>query len=118
MRRPFCRWRAWIIHLPSIFEYVRRSIASKERAGRKFEPWKNDVERRDQGLIDTLEDLYCSEGARVGWILLADSMEGSLVLLSLTGVVLWTELNRRRTIGATIFLAALAAAIVLALQSL
>jgi hypothetical protein len=44
-------------------------------------------------------------------------MAGSLVLLSLTGVVLWTGLNRRRTTGAVIFLVALGAGIVLALQS-
>jgi hypothetical protein len=84
--------------------------------------WKGgsliNVERRDQGLMNTLEGLHRGEGAQVGWILLADSIAGSMILLSLTGVLLWTELNRRKTIGATIFIVSLGTVIVLALQSL
>lgn len=84
--------------------------------------WKGSsmvsVERRDQGFVNTIEGLHRSEGAGVGWILLADSIAGSLILLSLTGVLLWTELNRRKTIGASIFVVSLAAAIVLASQSI
>ncbi len=86
------------------------------------EYWKGgtfiDVERRDQGIVATLENLHRSTGASVGWILFADSIAGSLILLSLTGVILWTELNRKRTIGASIFIVSLIAAIVLALQAL
>jgi len=76
------------------------------------------VERREQGVIGVLEAMHRSQGANVGWILLADSIAGSLVLLSLTGVLLWTELNRRRTVGAIIFMASLAAILVLAVDSL
>jgi uncharacterized protein len=86
------------------------------------EYWKGGtfvrVERREQGVIGVLESLHRSEGANVGWILLADSFAGSLVLLSLTGVILWTELNRRRTVGATIFTLSVIALIVLALDTL
>jgi hypothetical protein len=86
------------------------------------EYWKGEsfvtVERHDQGVLATLEGLHRSNGAGIGWILLADSMAGSLILLSITGVVLWTGLNRRRTLGATIFVGSLSAAVVLALQSL
>jgi hypothetical protein len=39
-------------------------------------------------------------------------------LLSLTGVILWTELNRGRTVGTSIFIVSLIAAIALALQTL
>ena len=84
--------------------------------------WKGgsfiNVERRDQGVVSTLEALHRGEGAKVGWILLADSMAGSLILLSITGVLLWTELNRRKTIGASIFVVSLVTVVVLALQSL
>jgi uncharacterized protein len=83
--------------------------------------WKGgnfvNVERRDQGLISTLEGMHRSEGAGIGWILFADSIGGSLILLSLTGVLLWTELTRRKTIGASIFAVSLVTMIVLALQS-
>ncbi|QGZ66846.1 peptidase [Paraburkholderia acidisoli] len=86
------------------------------------EYWKGGtfvaVERREQGLIAVLEALHRANGTTAGWILLADSIAGSLVLLSITGVILWTELNRRRTIGATIFFASIVAMILFAFQSL
>ncbi|TDY43342.1 putative PepSY-like transmembrane protein [Paraburkholderia rhizosphaerae] len=75
------------------------------------------VERREQGVIGVLEAMHRSQGANVGWILLADSIAGSLIVLSLTGVILWTELNRKRAIGATIFIVSLIAMIVLAADS-
>jgi hypothetical protein len=84
--------------------------------------WKGgtfvSVERREQGVIATLEGLHRSTGASAGWILLADSIAGSMVLLSLTGVILWTELNRRRTIGALIFMVSIATTLVLGMQTL
>ncbi|HTJ92545.1 MAG TPA: PepSY-associated TM helix domain-containing protein [Pararobbsia sp.] len=75
------------------------------------------VERRDQGVIATIEALHRSNGASIGWILLADSFAGSMILLSLTGVILWTGLNRRRTVGASIFIVSIIAIITLAAQS-
>jgi hypothetical protein len=84
--------------------------------------WKGDayvsVVRRDQGLIGTLMGLHRSQGAGIGWILLADSIAGSIVLLSITGVLLWTEMNRRKTAGAAIFIVSIMAMIVLAAGSI
>jgi uncharacterized protein len=76
------------------------------------------VERREQGLVGVLEAMHRSQGANIGWILLADSIAGSLILLSLTGVILWTELNRKRAVGATIFIVSVMTIIVLAADSL
>ncbi|ACC69283.1 conserved hypothetical protein [Paraburkholderia phymatum STM815] len=47
----------------------------------------------------------------VGWVLLIDTIAGSLILLSLTGVLLWTELNRRRTAGAVLIARSIVAAV-------
>ncbi len=85
------------------------------------EYWKGensvDVARRDLGWVATLEGLHRGNGVSLGWILFADSIAGSLILLSLTGVLLWTEMNRRKMIGASIFAVALITALVLAAQS-
>jgi hypothetical protein len=62
--------------------------------------------------------LHRSQGAGIGWILLADSIAGSIVLLSITGVLLWTEMNRRKTAGAAIFIVSIMAMIVLAAGSI
>ncbi|MBN3819623.1 peptidase, partial [Paraburkholderia sp. Se-20369] len=48
----------------------------------------------------------------LGWVLLMDTIAGSLILLSLTGVLLWTELNKRRTVGVVLVAGSVAAALV------
>jgi hypothetical protein len=37
------------------------------------------------------------------WILLVDTLAGSLILLSISGLILWWETNRRRRLGIAIF---------------
>ncbi|WP_302479046.1 PepSY-associated TM helix domain-containing protein [Burkholderia lata] len=46
-----------------------------------------------------LTNLHKGVGMSIGWVLLVDTLAGALILLSLTGVLLWTELNRRKTAG-------------------
>ena len=45
-------------------------------------------------------------------MLLIDTLAGSIILLSLTGVLLWTELNKRRTVGVVLLGASIVAAVV------
>jgi hypothetical protein len=52
----------------------------------------------------------------VGWVLLIDTLAGSIILLSLTGVLLWTELNKRKTVGAVIVMASIIAMVCLGLM--
>jgi hypothetical protein len=47
----------------------------------------------------------------IGWVLFVDSFAGAMILLSLTGVLLWTELNRRKTIGAVLVLGSIVVAV-------
>jgi uncharacterized protein len=47
-----------------------------------------------------LTNLHKGVGLGVGWILLADSLAGGLMLLSLTGVLLWSGLHGRRLLAA------------------
>jgi uncharacterized protein len=55
-----------------------------------------------------LTNLHKGTGMGVGWILLIDTLSGSIILLSITGLILWTQLNRKRLIGAGIVGASLA----------
>jgi hypothetical protein len=57
------------------------------------------VKRTRNSLLATLNNLHKGVGLSVGWVLLIDTIAGSLILLSLTGVLLWTELNKRRVVG-------------------
>jgi hypothetical protein len=58
-----------------------------------------------------LTNLHKGVGLSVGWVLLIDTLAGSIILLSLTGVLLWTELNKRKTIGAVLVLGSIVAAV-------
>jgi hypothetical protein len=57
------------------------------------------VKRADNNLFATLTNLHKGVGMSVGWILLVDTLAGSIILLSLSGVVLWALTNRRHNVG-------------------
>jgi len=76
------------------------------------------VTRNDNGWLSIVQNLHRSNGVGIGWVLLADTIGGSLILLSITGVILWTELNRRRVIGFTVFAVSTIALILAIAQSM
>lgn len=57
------------------------------------------VRRTDNGLVATLANLHKGVGLSVPWILLVDTLGGSLILLSLSGMALWMLTRRARTLG-------------------
>jgi hypothetical protein len=76
------------------------------------------VRRTDNGLIGTLMNLHKGIGMPVAWILLVDTLAGSMILLSLSGVTLWLLTQRKRVVGYLILGAGLAAVSGLALSRL
>jgi hypothetical protein len=70
------------------------------------------VKRTQNSFLGTMNNLHKGVGMSVGWVLLVDTIAGSLILLSLTGMLLWTELNRRRTVGVVLVLGSILAAVV------
>jgi hypothetical protein len=60
------------------------------------------VQRTDNGVIATLTNLHKGVGMPMYWILLVDTLAGSLIFLSLSGVTLWWQTHRRRPRGALI----------------
>ncbi|OZI38621.1 peptidase [Bordetella genomosp. 10] len=61
------------------------------------------VRRVDAGIMGVLENLHRANGVGAAWVLIADTIAGGMMLLSLTGVLLWVGLNKRRAVGAAIF---------------
>jgi hypothetical protein len=76
------------------------------------------LKRSDNNLFAVLGNLHKGVGLGAPWVLLADTLAGSIILLSLTGVVLWTQLNRRRLLGAAIGIAGLVTTLALALDAM
>jgi uncharacterized protein len=71
------------------------------------------VKRSANTFLAMLTNMHKGVGLSVGWVLLIDTLAGSLILLSLTGVLLWTELNKRKTVGLVLVAGSIAAAVVL-----
>jgi hypothetical protein len=67
------------------------------------------VKRSENTFLAMLTNMHKGVGLSVGWVLLIDTLAGSLILLSLTGVLLWTELNKRKTIGVVLVLGSITA---------
>ena len=73
------------------------------------------VKRSANNLYATLMNLHKGVGMDASWILFADSGAGSILLLSLSGVMLWTRLERGRLLGASFALLSLGISVLLAL---
>src|SRR5207253_2383714 len=76
------------------------------------------VRTTSNGFIATLTNLHKGVGMPVPWILLIDTLAGSLIFLSLSGAILWWETNRRRRLGLAIFSTAVALTVGLAVWHL
>jgi len=74
------------------------------------------LKRSDNNFFAVLTNLHKGVGMGVAWVLLADTLAGSIILLSLSGVLLWTQLNRKRVIGAVIGITGLVLTVILSLR--
>ncbi len=63
------------------------------------------------GWLGVIENLHRANGVGMAWVLLSDTIAGSLVLLSITGLLLWTGLERRKLAGAAVLAVSVATAI-------
>jgi hypothetical protein len=93
----------WSISLQS----PQRSVSAEYFVGNHFVK----LEHLDATPIGTLTRLHMSAGAGVFWVLLSDTIASSLILLSLTGLLLWTKLHTVRTVAVMTCITALAASI-------
>jgi hypothetical protein len=76
------------------------------------------LKRSDTNGFGVLTNMHKGTGMSVGWILLVDTLAGSIILLSITGVLLWTMINRKRMVGTAIGLSSLALLFGIASQSM
>ena len=55
------------------------------------------------GILATLSNMHKGTGMSIPWILLVDTLAGSMIFLSISGVLLWVQTNRKRAVGVAIF---------------
>lgn len=58
-----------------------------------------NLDRTDATIVGTLIRLHMSVGVNAFWVLLSDTIAGALILLSISGLLLWTQLHTVRTIA-------------------
>ena len=93
----------WSFNLAS----PQRTVNAEYFVGNRFVK----LDQADATPIGTLMRLHSSTGSGIFWILLSDTIAGSLMLLSLTGLLLWTQLHRVRTLAVLTSIGALLAGI-------
>jgi hypothetical protein len=76
------------------------------------------VKRNDTNAFGVLSNLHKGTGMSAAWILLVDTLAGSIILLSVTGVLLWALMTRRRMVGTAIAAGSLALLLGIAAGSL
>jgi uncharacterized protein len=73
------------------------------RSNTQVEYWVGNnfvsIKRTDNSPLATLSNLHKGTGLGIGWVLLIDTLAGSLILLSITGVLLWIGTHRRRALA-------------------
>ena len=60
------------------------------------------VTRTANGPLGTLKELHKGHGVTVLWVLFLDAISGALILMSLSGILLWTKLHGPRLAAAGI----------------
>ncbi|HEY2257224.1 MAG TPA: PepSY-associated TM helix domain-containing protein [Variovorax sp.] len=76
------------------------------------------VTTTQNGFVATLTNLHKGVGMPVAWILLVDTLAGSMIFLSISGVALWMLTHRRRKVGLAIFGTSVVVTLGLALSQL
>jgi hypothetical protein len=76
------------------------------------------VNTTQNGIVATLTTMHKGNGMPLPWILLVDTLAGSLIFLSMSGLALWMLTHRRRKVGLMVFGCSLAAVLVIALTSI
>ena len=65
------------------------------------------VKRQDANLFALLTRLHTGTGASAAWVLLVDTLAGAMLVLALTGILLWSRLHGPRLAAISIMLASL-----------
>lgn len=69
------------------------------------------LRRGEANVFAWLNNLHKGVGLGIGWVLLVDSLAGSLIVLSLSGLLLWTQLRRERLYGLALTLLSVVVAV-------
>ena len=76
------------------------------------------VKKGEGSFLNLLTNLHKGVGMGVGWVLLVDTLAGGLIILCLTGTLLWTRLHGTRLAGASLGFGSLGLMVFFTLQAI
>ncbi len=76
------------------FQLPQAAIHAEYVVGNQFAT----VKREDANVWGFIMRMHKGSGASAAWVLLADTIAGALILLSITGVLLWTKMRGSRLV--------------------
>ena len=95
------------------FSNPKRSYSAEYWVGNAY----TSVRQFDRNIFAFLNWLHMASGMGVAWILLADTVAGSLIILALSGILLWTRLHGPRLLAAGLVFGSLTLAIIFVWQT-
>ena len=111
-------WNGVPVEQPALwkvdFHTPQYSVTAEYLVGNQFV----SVKRQDANTFAFLSRLHKGVGMNVGWILLIDSFAGAIMMLSLTGVLLWTKMRKSRLVMAGLMTGSVGLAITFTMQSI
>lgn len=111
-------WNGVAVQQPARWQITARNPQRSIQA----EYWQGNayvtVKRGASNVFALLTNMHKGVGLGVGWILLVDTLAGALIVLSITGVLLWTRLHGRRLGAAGLGFGSLGLAVWFVWQSL
>ncbi len=81
----------WSITLPGHSRFLKATYVPGGRVVK--------LEQSRTGFIGAMERMHKAESGDAPWILLADAFAGSLIFLTLSGILLWSQLDGKRVIA-------------------
>ena len=58
-----------------------------------------EITRTERGFFNTLNRLHRGNGAQLGWTLIGDAFSGALIVLAISGVLLWSRMDGSRVLA-------------------
>ena len=76
------------------FQLPQARIQAEYISGNQFAT----VKREDANIWGFITRMHKGVGANVAWVLLADTIAGGMLVLSITGILLWTKMRQSRLV--------------------
>lgn len=111
-------WNGLLVEQPAMwkvdFQTPQYSVTAEYWLGNQFV----SVRRQDANSFAFLSRLHKGSGMNIGWILLVDSLAGAIIVLSITGILLWTKMRKSRLISSGLIAGSVGLALLFTLQSM